>query len=50
MTTSTDSFPFLGIRIDIVAVERFEDIDLGTDTRFLERAFIEVEVKLDERR
>ena len=44
MTTSTDSCPSLGIGIDIVAVERFKDVDLYTDTRFLERTFTPREV------
>lgn len=44
MPTSSNSTPLLGIGVDIVAIKRFEGIDIRADIRFLERIFTPREV------
>jgi len=44
MATSIDSSPQFGVGVDIVAVKRFDDMDLHADMRFLERIFTPREV------
>lgn len=44
MPTSTEPHALVGVGVDIVAVERFEDVNVSTNERFLERTFTPREV------